>query len=266
MQKHIDFVTKKEETGSTTHYEVLSTRVRLSNAENQRVDLETSRQTQAAVLNSLLGRDVYMPVIVKGSFLSSHPDMKSDSLISYALEHRYEMVLARLRQEHTELKYQTIRVQNNPTLGAFASAGFKNGYFPEMGKLKANWAGGIGLNVPVFDATRHKHNMVIANTEITMSKQDMEETSRNISTEVFQNQASLIASLKKIDQGILQVSQAEEALGLAAISFKSGAVTNLDLLDAETAFEESSVNLLKARIDCAISVVRLNVSLGKPIN
>jgi outer membrane protein TolC len=82
---------------------------------------------------------------------------------------------------------------------------------------------------------------------------------------VFQNETSLLASQKKIEQSNLQVQQAEEALDLAATSFKSGVITNLDLLDAETALEESRVNLLRAKIDYAINLVRLNISLGKPI-
>ena len=54
-------------------------------------------------------------------------------------------------------------------------------------------------------------------------------------------------------------------MDLAAVSFKSGAITNLDLLDAETALEESRVNLLRARVEYAINVVRLNISVGKPV-
>jgi outer membrane protein TolC len=105
----------------------------------------------------------------------------------------------------------------------------------------------------------------MANSQIGMAKSDIEETSRDIATEVYQNETNLLASLKKIDQSMLQVKQADEALNLAAISFKTGAITNLDLLDAETALEESRVNLLRARIDYAINVVRLNISVGKPI-
>jgi outer membrane protein len=266
LQKHLDFVTKKEETGSTTEYEVLSTKVRLSNAENQQVDLETSRQTQVAVLNSLLGLPVRSALKVRNDFVSTKPEVSPDSLITYALDHRYDMILAKLRQKHAELRFSSVKVQNNPTLNAFISGGFKNGYIPDINKFQANWAGGVGLNVPIFDATRHKNNLRIASSEINMSKQDVEETTRNISTEVFQNETSLLASLKKIDQSRLQVEQAEAALNLAAISFKSGAITNLDLLDAETALEESRVNLLRARIDYAINVVRLNISLGMPIN
>jgi outer membrane protein len=265
LQKHLDFVTRKEQTGSATQYEILSTKVRLSNAENQKVDLETSRQTQQAILNSLMGLPVKTSLKVRKNFLAMQPGISSDSLIIYALDHRYEMVLAKLKEEHAQLHMRAVRVMNNPTLNAFLTGGFKNGYIPDLNKLTANYSAGLGLNVPIFDATRRRNTIRLVNSEISMTQSETEQTSREISTEVYQNQTSLLASLKKIDQGELQVKQAEEALSLAAVSFRTGVITNLDLLDAETALAESRVNLLRAKIDYAISVVRLNLSVGKPI-
>jgi outer membrane protein len=176
------------------------------------------------------------------------------------------MIIAKLRKAHAELHLRSVKVQNNPSLDAFANGGVKNGYLPDLTTPTLNYAAGIGLKFMIWDATRHKNNVRIANTEIDMSGQEMEQVRREISTEVFQNETSLLASLQKIDQGILQVQQAEQALALAATSFKSGVITNLDLLDAETALEESRVNLLRAKTDYAINLVRLNISLGKPIN
>jgi outer membrane protein TolC len=265
LREHLDFVTLKEQTGSSTQYEILSTQVRLSNAENQKVDLETSRQTQMALLNSLMGLPVTTPMIVKSTFLTSQAEVPADSLITFALDHRYEMVLARLREEHARLYLRSVKVMNNPTLGVFLSGGIKNGYIPELNEPTPNYAAGVTLNVPIFDATRRHNTIIIANSQINMSQSDIDQTSREVSTEVFQNKTSLQASMKKIDQGMLQVQQAEAALGLAQVSFETGAITNLDLLDAETALAESRVNLLRARTEYAINLVRLNISVGQPI-
>jgi outer membrane protein len=153
----------------------------------------------------------------------------------------------------------------NPTLSAILNGGVKNGYIPDLNKLTPNFSTGLGLSFTVFDATRRHQTIRLANSQISMAQSEIEQTSREISTEVSQNQTSLLASVKKIDQGMLQVSQAEEALNLAATSFKSGAITNLDLLDSETALEESRVNLLRAKVEYAINLVRLNLSVGKII-
>jgi len=130
LQKHLDFVTRKEQTGSSTHYEVLSTQVRLSNAENQKVDLEASKQAQQAVLNSLLGLPVKTHLKVRGNFVSTQTGISSDSLIIFALDHRYEMVLARLREDHARLNMRSVKVMDNPTLSAFLNGGFKKWLFP----------------------------------------------------------------------------------------------------------------------------------------
>jgi len=265
LRQHLDFVTRKEQTGSATQYEILSTQVRLSNAGSQKVDLEASGQTQQAVLNSLMGHPVKTPVKVKVDFISSVPGISPDSLIIYALDHRNEMVMARLKEVHAQLYLRSVKVMDNPTLSAFVTGGVKNGYIPDLDKLTPNYAAGLGLSVPIFDATRRRNTIRLANSRISMARSDTDQESRDIAAEVYQNETSLLASLKKIDQGLLQVKQAREALNLAAVSFKTGAITNLDLLDAETALEESMVNLLRARTEYAINVVRLNISVGRPI-
>ena len=266
LKEHLDFVTRKKETGSATQYEILSTQVRISIAENQKVDVETAIKTQQAILNSLMGTPIGTKLSVKRTFTLVQPNISRDSLIPYAVKHRYEMVIANLREKHSELHLKTIKAQNNPVLSAFASGGWKNGFIPDLSVFTGNYAAGVGLHVPIFDAGRRKNNIDMANASINMSKQESEQTNREISTEVFQNDANLQASLQKIRQSELQVQQAEEALALAKISFMSGSITNLDLLDAETAASESKVSLLKANIDYVIDVVRLNISVGKSID
>ena len=253
------------QTGSSTQYEVLSTQVRISNSENQKVDLTTSMETQFAVLNSLMGLPVTTAIKVQHSLDFKRPDVPEDSLISFALSHRYELEMAKLRVNRAEMHLKYVKAMNFPVLSAYLNGGFKNGYIPDMTEFTPNYNAGVGIRWPIFDATKRKNNIKLVNSEINMSNQDIDQVTRDISTEVYQNEAGLLASIKRIDQGRLQVQQAEAALDLAKVSFSTGAITNLDLLDAESAEAESRLVLLKARIDYAINVVRLNISLGYPL-
>ncbi len=266
LNDHLAFITKKKETGSATQYEILSTQVRISTAENQKIDIQTAIKTQQAILNSLLGFPVNTALMVKQNLAFGNTGIDPDSLVHFALQHRYEMIVAGLKEEHATLHLKTVKVQNNPVLDAFLSGGIKNGYIPDLNILTPNYAAGFGLRVPIFDATRRKNNIKLANVEINVLKQETELARRDISSEVYQNEALLNASLQKIKQCNLQVMQAEEALELAKVSFSSGVITNLDLLDAETSAAESKVNLLKAKADYAVSLVRLNISIGRAIN
>ena len=50
LKEHLDRVQKKQETGSATQYEILTTEVRISAIENQKTDLETARLVQVCQL------------------------------------------------------------------------------------------------------------------------------------------------------------------------------------------------------------------------
>jgi outer membrane protein TolC len=265
LNDHLAFIIKKKETGSATQYEILSTQVRISTAENQKVDIQSEIKTQQAILNSLLGFPVSTPLKVKQNLTLSNSVINPDSLVHFALQNRYEMIVAGLKEEHANLQLKLVKAQNNPELDAFLTGGIKNGFFPNLNELTPNYVAGVGLHIPIFDATRRKNNIKLANVEINELKQATEQTRRDISSEVYQNEASVAASLQKINQSNMQVKQAEEALDLAKVSYSSGAITNLDLLDAETSAAESKVNLLKAQTDYAVSLARLNISIGRPL-
>ncbi len=265
LNNHLDFVNRKKETGSATQYEILTTQVRISTAENQKFDLLKSKKTLWGVLNALLGNPVGAALSVKNNYGLEEPVFRSDSLVNYALEHRNEMLLAHLFEKYAVLNLDAVKIQNNPVLGAYGSGGLKNGYFPDLEMPRPNFAVGIGIRVPIFDATRHKYNVRIASSQINTTKFETESVKREISAEVNENEAGLNTSKEKIKQCELQVRQAEEALNLAQVNYSIGAITNLDLLDAETSAADSRLSLLKARVDLAISIVRLDISLGKPV-
>jgi outer membrane protein TolC len=265
LKQHLDFVKKKFETGSSTKYEVLSTQVRLSAAESQKVDIETSYTNALTSLNSLLGLPSNTMLKVRYIQLNPLQNGNQEEMVDFAYTHRAEMALANLKQKHAELNLAAVKVQNNPVLGAFASGGFKNGYFPELNTIKANYTAGLTLRVPIYTASRQKYDLMRASTDINMAKEDQQLTKRDISKEVYQNDANLQAANRKIVQSELQVQQAEEARSLAEVSYKTGSITNLDLFDAETLESESRLSLLKARTEYNVSLFQLNISLGRPI-
>jgi outer membrane protein TolC len=263
LEQHLDFVTRKKETGSATEYEILSTKVRISAAKNQKLDLETALSNQLAALNSLLGLPQNTRIKVRNRLLLQPANVQYDSLINYAIVHRNELALVDLREKQAELRLQSLKIENNPIVSAFASGGLKNGYFPDLNQPKANYAAGLGLRVPIFTATRHRNFMLMATSDINSIKQDIEQSRREISSEVLQDAANLRTSLQKIDQSELQLEQAEEARKLADLSFKSGTLTNLDLLDSESLEAESRLNLLRSRTEYMINSAKLEIAIGK---
>jgi Outer membrane protein len=260
----LESIEKKNITGSATKYEILTTQVKLSSIESQKYDLEAALRTQLAVLNTLLGLPEDTPHRVM-TVSSMEMASAEDASVAYAIEHREEMKMAREKTELENLNFSAIKSANNPVINAFGSAGFKNGYSPDLNQMKGNFVVGVGVKVPLFDAKRTKYNLQASKSNLINSQYETEIVRRKIVNEVVGAQSDIDASKKKVTQFEMQLTHALQAFELAKTSFKNGVITNLDLLDSETAVSESRLQLLKSRLDNLISVLKLKVAVGNHI-
>jgi outer membrane protein len=265
LNEHLVYVEKMMVTGSATEYQVLTTKVRISSVESQKVDLAAALRVQQSSLNSLLGSGFKDNPVVKNELYAEVPLIESDSVLAYAFHNRDEVLINDRKTSLAELRYGMTKLQNKPMVNLLASGGVKNGYIPNLGKLTPNYVVGVGIRIPILDGMKNKYNLLQAQSAITSMQYESEYTKRNISNEVSEAEAYMYASWKKVGQFELQLAQALKAYSLAETSFKSGMITNLDLLDANTSVSESSLLLLKARIDYAASVYKLKAALGKRI-
>ena len=265
LEEHLRFVEKKKETGSATQYEVLTTKVRISNIENQKTDILSALKIQICQLNSMLGQPEKTTLVVKKELMAVHDFNPSDSLLGKAIDNRQEMKIAKEKTAVSELHYKVLNTQDYPGLSFFASGGTKNGYIPDLNKQKLNYAVGIGLKIPVFDAGRKKYSLKQAQTEIDGNKEDMELARRTVVNEVVENEANVQSALQKIQQSELQLEQAQQAYNLAETSFKAGVITNLELLDNATSLSETKLTVLKTKIDYSLSLLKFKIALGEKI-
>jgi outer membrane protein TolC len=265
LNQHLHFIEKKVATGSATQYELLTTQVRISAIENQKTDVLTAIKVQCSQLNSLLGKPENTALLVKKELQTIETVVPTDSLMNLAVKSRNEIKMAAQKTMLSELHYKTVGMQNNPVFNVFASGGVKNGYTPNINEQKMNYVLGLGLRIPLFDASRTKYSRMQAKTEIESSKEDAELCRRNIANEVVESQANISSALQKITQSELQLQQAQKAYHLAETSFKSGVITNLELLDSSTSLSEAGLSVLKAKIDYSLSILKLKIAVGVAI-
>ena len=267
LNQHLQFVEKKEATGSATQYDILTTKVRISVIENQKTDLQTALQVQICQLNSFLGKPQDNPLLLRQGVYVQDVIPTVDSLCNTAFANRNEMKIAHQKEEISHMRLNVIKVQNNPSLNFIANGGYKNGYFnadfEDTGKL--NFMVGVGFKVPIFDANRSKYMKVQANAYVDESQLETEIIRRNITNEVVESRANAEAALKKVKQSELQLHQAMQAYKLAEVSYQAGTITNLDLLESYTALSESKLALFKTKIDYTVNLQKLKIALGERI-
>lgn len=263
LNEHLNFIIKKKETGSAIDYEILSTQVKISSVESQKLDILAALNIQEAQLNTFMGRSTNEPCLVKDKLEVLLPEINTDSIINYAYNHREEMAIAQVKNKLAGIKYDLVSVQNRPNLNLFASGGIKNGYpDQDLDKPKLNFVAGVSFRVPIFDANRTKYNKNIAKSEIQTTSFEVDNLKRTISNEVVESKTNLEVSSKKISQFILLLKQSIKAYELAKVKFKEGTITNLDLLDATNSISESQLLLLKSRIDYTVNIYRVKAAIG----
>ena len=247
------------------YYVLFSTKVKISRAESQKLDIETTLEGQMAILNALMGLPATSQHVVKENLSIERPIHSPDSLIAYAIANRDELKINQQKTQIAELRLKAVKLKNTPSIDFMATGGWKNGYTPDIDELRAHYVVGLSFKMPIFDANQTKYNKALAQSEIEATEYETEDLSRTIATEVIEHNSALQKKQQQVEQAKIQLSQAKNAYELAIVSFSSGAITNLDLLDAQTSVSESKLSLLKTQIDYVVGVYQLQTALGNPL-
>ncbi|MCV9998330.1 efflux transporter outer membrane subunit [Pararhizobium sp. YC-54] len=124
------------------------------------------------------------------------------------------------------------------------------------------WSFGPSLNIPIFNGGRLKANVDIAKSGAQQQYLAWKQTVLNAVEEVenslvaLRNNYQTVAALRKV------VDSYEEALGLARESYKGGATSLLDVLDAERNLANSRIALAASIRNLSNNYVNLNVAIG----
>lgn len=265
LQEHEQTVTKKLDAGTSTKYELLSTQVRISKLKSKRVDLKSLRTKELAVLSTLVGEDFESDV----KFPEELPQLLVQTEVGTALQqafaNRDQIKIAETQEKIADLQKEAIHSSVNPSISAMASAGLKNGFEPDIQEIRPNYAVGVGLHVPIYSASKTKHQLALQEAKQEELHYATEAEKRNVKQDVIQSIEDLKAAKLKIEQNEMQFQQAEEAYKLAEVSFNAGSITNLDLLDASTNLEDSKLELLKTKIDYLLAGYQLKHTTGEKL-
>ncbi len=94
LNAHLGVTNKRVESGSATDYDALSTQVRISRAQSEKIDLQNQLKQQEINLKQLLGITQDTSITVIGDFSAPSPINGTDSLVNIAFQKRNELKLA----------------------------------------------------------------------------------------------------------------------------------------------------------------------------
>lgn len=263
LNEDLDIAQKKLENGSATDYDVLSIKVRIGEEKNRKLDLVDQKEKLKSTLRKLFGWDSGRSVDIKGSLGLKNEERIPDLTQIYAERPDYNV----LQQKKKELKqaYKLRSLSDRPSLTAGVTAGFKNGYQPDIKEILGNYSVGVQLKVPIFNAhiTRYQKQEVQAN--INSLNAQSRKLERDIQEQVEQAKTDVQTGKQKLETTELQIKQAKEQLRLAKIRYKNGVITNTDLLAAETALTKARFQRVTTTYNILLSQYNLKKAMGEKI-
>jgi outer membrane protein len=262
LNEHLVVTQKRVSAGSATSFDVLTTQVRVAASQNQRVEILNSLQKQESVLRQLLSLQASNPLLIRGSFEQVSIALNIDSLIQVAMQRRPELKLVRDAEQSAQFQKKLNSLGNMPSLNVNVAYGLKNGYEPNIYAMRGNWMWGVQARVPLFDGGRVNHQEEEAQAVVESEQAHAQDVTRQVRSDVEQTVADVQASESKVQISEVQLRQAHEAVTIARTRYETGSITNLDLLDAETAESSAKLMNLQALYRFVLSKSELGRAIG----
>ncbi len=265
LQAHRNEMQKRVEGGVSTRFDVTTTDVRITQAQNTKIDLQNQLQNQQVQLARLLHRPTQTEVPVRGRLSYDVQPVDLAAELAKATENRPEVKLARDAEKTAELQTRLIEHSNLPNLGVGAQVGGKNGYLPELNTFKFNTVGVVQLSVPIYDGNKNKNQRVEALANARSAVARTADTQEQIRADVRQAVNNMNFSQARYDNALQQVAQATDALTRARDRYRYGVGANLDVLDAETQLAQSRLSRAQAMYNYTLGQYQLKRATGEQI-
>jgi len=265
LTEHLAAIQKKEQTGSATVYDVLSTEVRVAAMKSQRIEAQNQYERQLIALRTLAGFEPSQQLNLSGSFAPNPMTTSAQPLVSQALAMRPEMLQAAAAVKTAQLSGQLAAAQGLPSLSVHALAGFRNGLLPSINSLTFDWNAGVQLNVPLFQGLLRVKSMEEAQHKLSAAQASLAAESRTITTQVLQALQDQKASQDQVETSLVQLNQAEQMVSVAKVQYDVGVVTNLEYLDSQSSLEQARLTNLLAAYHEVLSEYALKEAVGDKI-
>lgn len=195
---------------------------------------------------------------------------ESDVLVAQTNpEQRIEFSLLQTQKDLNLLQIREYKARYLPTLGFFVNYGSNMGS-PQAKDLvpfaSDKWVGngafGLSLNVPVFDSFEKKYLIQQEKFRLLKTENQMRDFSRIVDLQVAQSQTSLKNSIDKLTFQKENMELAQEIFRVTKVKYEEGVGSNLEVVEAETAYKEAQTNYYSALYDAMVAKIDLQKAQG----
>ena len=251
-------VQSKLKDGEALKIDLLNIQANIDNEENRKVDLKNSLQKQINLLNYTTGTNAVAGNNFDFNLLNVNNQVALDSSVNNNLD--FKIAKDRIDQANGDIAIT--KLNDKPNIIMNGGLGFKNGFIPDIYKFQFNGLAGVTLNVPIYSGGKTKQQVKLQEHLVQQQQLAYESLNANYKKDIAQAMTDIQTNIERIGNTQAQIDQAKYAQDLAAIRFKNGVGTNLELTNSSTNVQRAEFSKLQFQYQLCASKLELAKLMG----
>ncbi len=251
--EQVEMVRRRKETGYASDFDLLRMEVELAQAESEVLARNTQTRRLKVSLNRLTGRSIEQSVSISTT-LPGQPPGEVDTLsLDRAVDRHLDLKILMRGYRQYELQKSITRSQYlRPMPAAFFSYMVRNGLLPDVEELQDSWSVGVSVTIPIFDGFLTKHTL----EKLEAGERRLRAEELSVRSEIGENivigRTNFAEALEQIELVEKQQKQAQKGYEIARDAYQSGALSSLDLIEAQRLYRRANLRMIATRFDAVV--------------
>lgn len=262
---HLEDVKNKFEAGIASNYDILRSKVEITNFNAALIRQQNSIKLSKANLCKVLGISQKSDIMVHDNLVHISYNLPFDEALKIALENRPELMAGELGEAMQRKKLFIAKSRYLPSIDFLYSNrwGKPDPYTSEY-CWGDKWMVNLSLNWEIFDFAKRWGDIVKEKAILKQKRYNIKDIRERISLEVQKAIFSLEDSEELIKSQKMDLERAEEGLKLATVGYREGIRKEVEVTDAISSMTTSRTLYYKAIYEHSVSRARLDLALGIP--
>jgi cobalt-zinc-cadmium efflux system outer membrane protein len=249
----VKLVSARVSTREAPKFELVKATVELQKSMKELARADNALFVARAKLNTVTGKALGESFAIQGDFETVRTGLDLRVLTDQALDRQPALRRQQKAVEQAEFTIEQERASRMPNVAVIGQ------YHREAGDESVT--GGLSVPLPIWYRRQGEIGTAMgthrrAQAERDRFQQELEQTI----TQYFQEVRTAQGQMKVFEQGLLH--QAKEALDIALFSFRHGATSLLEVIDAQRVYRQTLLEYAQAQAGHSIALARLEGAVG----
>ena len=264
LQEHLRIVNAQFRAGTVAKADVLTTEVRLANAQQSLVSYRNDYDIAMATLCNYLLLPVDTVIHPPEQLTYNKYNLNLTDCTAYALLNRPDAAAADYAVKQAESAKRAAKAGWRPSINAVANKGI-TGDKPFNDHYSDSWTAGISANWNLFDSGVTQAQVNEADANLVKAQESAAILKESVQLDVRSAYLTLVAAEKNIATTKVAIASAEEDYRISQVRYSAGVGTNLDVMDASDKLTQAKMNYYSALYQYNTAKASLDKAMGIPI-